>query len=44
LLRNASSFELREIAIKNGMKTLKESGFEKVKRGLTTIEEVLGVS
>jgi len=44
LLRNASSFELKEIATKNGMKTLRESGFEKVKKGLTTIEEVLGVS
>lgn len=44
ILKNVSSFELRRIAIENGMKTLRDSGMEKVKRGLTTIEEVISVS
>lgn len=44
ILRNLSSFELRKIAIENGMKTLRDSGMEKVKKGLTTIEEVISVS
>lgn len=44
IIKNLSSFELREIAIKSGMRTLRESGMEKVKKGLTTIEEVIAVS
>ncbi len=44
ILKNVSSFELRRIAIENGMKTLRDSGMEKVRRGLTTIEEVISVS
>lgn len=44
ILKNVSSFELRKIAIENGMKTLRDSGMEKVKKGLTTIEEVISVS
>lgn len=44
ILRNPSSFELREIAIKSGMKTLRDSGMEKVKKGITTIEEVIAVT
>lgn len=43
LLRNASAVELKKIAVKNGMTTMLDDGFEKVKKGLTTIEEVLRV-
>jgi type IV pilus assembly protein PilB len=35
--------ELRTAAIASGMKTLREDGFDKVKKGLTTLEEVLRV-
>ncbi|MCX8029710.1 MAG: ATPase, T2SS/T4P/T4SS family [Brevinematales bacterium] len=44
ILKNLSSFELKQIARKNGMKTLRDSGMDKVKKGLTTLEEVLAVS
>lgn len=43
ILRRASASEIKKIAIKNGMTTMFEDGFQKVKDGLTTIEEVLRV-
>ena len=36
--------EIKGIAIKNGMTTMVEDGLEKVKSGLTTIEEILRVA
>lgn len=41
ILRKASSGELRTTAIRNGMSTMLDDGFEKVRGGLTTIEEIL---
>lgn len=43
IMRKASSAELRQIAVKNGMTTMLEDGIEKVRRGETTLEEVLRV-
>lgn len=43
ILRRASAEEIKKIAIKNGMTTMFEDGFQKVKNGLTTVEEVLRV-
>ncbi len=43
ILRRASAAEIKKIAIKNGMTTMFEDGFNKVKEGLTTVEEVLRV-
>ncbi|KKT00613.1 MAG: Type II secretion system protein E (GspE) [Candidatus Nomurabacteria bacterium GW2011_GWA2_43_15] len=43
ILRRASANEIKKIAVKNGMTTMFEDGFQKVKNGLTTIEEVLRV-
>lgn len=43
ILRRASAGELRSIAVKNGMTTMLEDGFQKVREGQTTIEEVLRV-
>ena len=40
----SSSTEIRKAAIKNGMKTMQEDGIEKVKAGITTLEEVLRVT
>jgi type IV pilus assembly protein PilB len=37
----ASSAEIKEQALKEGMLTLRRDGLEKMKRGLTTLEEVL---
>jgi type IV pilus assembly protein PilB len=43
ILRKASSDEIKRIAVKNGMTTMLEDGFEKVRNGDTTVEEVLRV-
>jgi len=41
VLVGASSQELRRKAVEEGMVTLRQSGIEKIKAGVTTIEEVL---
>ncbi|MDE2399786.1 MAG: type II/IV secretion system protein [Patescibacteria group bacterium] len=43
ILRRASANEIKKIAVKNGMTTMFEDGFQKVIKGLTTVEEVLRV-
>ena len=40
-LAGASSFELRQRAVQTGMITLRRSGLEKIRQGMTTIEEVV---
>lgn len=42
--KKASSEEIKKVAIKEGMRTLREDGYIKVKRGITSIEEVLRVT
>ena len=41
IIQRASAKDIRETAIKSGMRTLIESGWEHIKNGLTTIEEVV---
>jgi len=41
IVREASAFELRELAMQRGMKTLREDGINKALQGITTLEEVL---
>ncbi len=41
ILSGASSIELREKAVENGMITLRMSGLQKIRDGVTTIEEVV---
>jgi len=41
IMMGASTLEIRRKAIEEGMLTLRRSGLEKVKAGLTTLEEVL---
>src|SRR5439155_13472262 len=41
ILIGASSLELRKKSIEDGMITLRESGLQKIKNGVTTIEEVV---
>jgi type IV pilus assembly protein PilB len=41
ILKGASTEELREIAVKEGMLTLRMDGMVKVKKGVTTLEEVV---
>ena len=41
VIKSASAPDIREIALKEGMSTLQGSGWSQIKRGLTTIEEVI---
>lgn len=41
ILDRASTSEIRQKAVEEGMLTLRHDGLEKIKKGLTTIEEVL---
>jgi type IV pilus assembly protein PilB len=43
ILRRDSSAKMKQIAIASGMTTMFEDGFQKVLKGITTIEEVLRV-
>lgn len=42
-VNHASGDEIARIAIEQGMKTLRDDGFEKVRMGLTSIEEIMRV-
>lgn len=42
LLKDPSAIPVKEIALKNGMRTIAMDGLEKVLLGLTTVKEVLG--
>lgn len=42
--KKCTSDELKDICIKNGLKTLKFAGFELILKGLTTLDEVMGVA
>jgi len=42
--KNATTNLLREQAIKEGMKLLKDDGFEKIRQGITTIDEIVRVA
>jgi type IV pilus assembly protein PilB len=41
ILRGASTAEMQEQAVKEGMLTLRMDGIEKIKKGVTTLEEVV---
>lgn len=41
IVQEASSIELRDLAVKRGMKTLRDDGINKAFQGITTLEEVL---
>ncbi|MEW6188693.1 MAG: ATPase, T2SS/T4P/T4SS family [Actinomycetota bacterium] len=42
-VEKASAEEIRRVAIAEGMKTLRQDGFEKVRLGITSIEEIIRV-
>lgn len=44
ILQNADANELRQAAVKRGMRTLLKDGSEKIKAGMTTLSEVLRVT
>jgi type II secretory ATPase GspE/PulE/Tfp pilus assembly ATPase PilB-like protein len=41
IIKSASSPEIREVALTQGMTTLQESGWTQIKRGLTSLSEVV---
>ena len=41
IYNNSSQLEIKNQALKNGMTSLRDAGIEKIKKGTTTIEEVL---
>ena len=41
IMKEASTYELRDIALSEGMLTLRMDGLKKVERGVTTLEEVV---
>jgi type II secretory ATPase GspE/PulE/Tfp pilus assembly ATPase PilB-like protein len=41
VIKSASAPDIREIALGEGMSTLQGSGWQQIKRGLTTIDEVI---
>jgi type IV pilus assembly protein PilB len=44
ILEGASNFQLRSSAIKKGMKTLRQAGLNKIMTGVTSMEEILGIT
>jgi type II secretory ATPase GspE/PulE/Tfp pilus assembly ATPase PilB-like protein len=44
LLERASAGDMRKVAMRNGMRSLREDGWRHVREGNTTIEEVLRVT
>ncbi len=42
-LRRASTSDIKKIAVKNGMVSMLEDGYNKTTQGITTIEEILRV-
>lgn len=42
-VERASSADIGRVAREQGMLTLREDGWEKVKRGMTSVEEILRV-
>lgn len=44
VIRNESNLRIKKTAMAHGMRTLRMDGFEKVKRGDTTMEEVLRIT
>ena len=44
IMAKAPASQIRGHAVKNGMKSLRQDGWDKVKRGLTTISEIIRVT
>lgn len=44
IIKNAPSYQLKETACKGGMRTLRQDGFDKVLKGLTSLAEVLSAT
>ncbi|MCX5715950.1 MAG: type II secretion system protein GspE, partial [Candidatus Omnitrophica bacterium] len=43
ILKKGTANDIKDLAVRQGMKTLLDSGLEKVKQGVTSLEEVLSI-
>ncbi len=43
-IQRANAHEIKKVALKQGMRTLRVSGWERIRQGITTVEEVLRVT
>jgi type IV pilus assembly protein PilB len=44
ILSNGTAMDIADQAVRDGVRTLRQSGLLKVKQGLTSLEEVIGVT
>jgi general secretion pathway protein E len=44
VLKNASSGQIREAAVRDGMRSLSDDGWRLIGEGITTVEEVMRVT
>ncbi len=44
IMKKASADEIKRVAIQQGMRTLRQAGWDKVMKGITTLEEILRVT
>ena len=44
ILKGASGFEIKEAAMQNGMRSLRQDGLEKAAQGITTVDEILKIT
>jgi type II secretory ATPase GspE/PulE/Tfp pilus assembly ATPase PilB-like protein len=44
VLKNASSGEIREAAVRDGLRSLSDDGWRLIGQGITTVEEVMRVT
>jgi type IV pilus assembly protein PilB len=44
ILQGGTTFEIKAAAMESGMKSLRKSGLQKIKEGMTTVEEILRVT
>jgi type IV pilus assembly protein PilB len=44
ILSNGTAMDIADQAARDGVRTLRQSGLLKVKQGLTSLEEVIGVT
>ena len=44
IMQKATADQIQKQALENGMKTMADSGLDKVQRGITTIEEIARIT
>ena len=44
ILESSEADAIKRVALENGMRTLREAGLDRIREGLTTIEEIMRVT